>query len=123
MTLSPPPPGFEVTPRSNSAADFVKLRREDLLTNVKALKDEDSHLEVRLKNFLLEAGLQIVSASVAPGNMDAFVQTLKYLKNELHPFVIYALDGRGPLTEEVCPVGGSMHLCDMYVRSSLFWLQ
>ena len=112
----PPPPGFEVASKSNSTADFVKLRREDLLTNVEALKDEDSHLEVRLNNFLLEAGLQIVSASVAPGNMDAFVQTLKYLKNELHPFVIYALDGRGPLTEEVCLVGGFVHLCDMYAR-------
>ena len=106
VCLLPSSLGFEVTPRGNSVPSFVQLRREDLLTSVKALK-EDSHLEVRVNNFLLGAGLQIVSASIAPSNTDAFVQTLKYLKNELHPFVIYGLDGRGPLSKQVRPVGGS----------------
>ena len=78
-----------------------------MLRSAETLKDEDSHLEVRLNNFLLEAGLQIVSASIVPGNMDAFVQMLKYLKNELHPFVIYGLDGRGPLSKQVCLAGES----------------
>ena len=76
------------------------------MTTVETLKSEDSHLEVRLNNFLLEAGLQIVSAPIVPGDIDVFGQTLKYLKNVLHPFVIYALDGQGPLSKEVCPFGG-----------------
>lgn len=107
-----PSPGFEVTPRESTTTTFVQLRHEDLVTNAKSFKSEDSYLEVRLNNFLLEAGLQIVSTPIIPDNMDVFMQTLKYLKNELHPFVIYALDGQGPLSKQVCSVGvSSIHLC------------
>ena len=81
---------------------FVQVRRQDIIIDPSAKGDKlkGASLEVCVHNFLLTAGLEVVS--VDGGDMNAFSSTLKRLKNEFHPFVIYALDGKIPFSDEVC---------------------
>ena len=81
---------------------FVQVRRQDIVIDPSAKGDKlkGATLEVCVHNFLLTAGLEVVS--VDGGDMNAFSTTLKRLKNEFHPFIIYALDGKIPFSDEVC---------------------
>lgn len=96
--------GFEVTPKDLkqvAGPGFVQIRRQDILidTSAKKNKMDTASLEVCIDNILLKAGVEVVSA--AGGELESFLGTLKRLKNEYHPFFVFALDSKPPFSPDV----------------------
>ncbi len=59
-------------------------------------------LEVGLNNPILEAGFEIICApTTTEESLEAVRKTLQVCQVELHPFFVYAHDGKNALTDQV----------------------
>ena len=59
-------------------------------------------MEIGLNSPILESNTQVISFPIHKWDPDLFASSLKFVKNELHPFVIFGLNGSLPVSQEVC---------------------
>ncbi len=86
--------------------DFLLTRipRDNVCVNEAATDPAfgSATLEVGLNNPILEAGFEIICApTTTEDNLEAVRKTLQVCQVELHPFFVYAHDGKKALTDQV----------------------